>query len=398
MRLPARLGGLGITDPSQKSFTFYENSKLITAPIVNIIIDQSRVSPPEIKKAQINEKNHTRNLRRRHEKAEANLIAERLPPNLQRAIEVSTEKGASTWLTALPLSDYGFNLHKGAFRDALCLRYGWLPRHLPSRCVCDQKFTIEHALSCSRGGFPSIRHNEKRDITAEYLTEVCYGVGVEPGLQPVTDEAFSYRSENREDGARLDVVAESFWGRDRQRAFFDVRVFNPFAPSYRNTSLSQCYRKNELEKRRAYDERIREVEHGSFSPLVFSTAGGMGATANVVYKRIASLIAEKHGKTYSKTINWLRCRLSFSLLRSAIMCLRGSRSSHHNPINSFGGEIELSLVEGPGAQMQFFFRGVCAQRTVFFSPGTDFAARANYILLRSYIINSNAVIFQFLLF
>ena len=46
MRLPARLGGLGITDPSQKSSTFYENSKLITAPIVNIIIDQSRVSPP----------------------------------------------------------------------------------------------------------------------------------------------------------------------------------------------------------------------------------------------------------------------------------------------------------------------------------------------------------------
>jgi hypothetical protein len=116
MGLPARPGALGITDPSQKSSTFYENSKLITTPIVNIIIDQTRVSPPEIKKAQISEKNHTCNLRRRHEKTEANLIAERLPPNLQRAIEVSTEKGASTWLTALPLSDYGFNLHKGAFR------------------------------------------------------------------------------------------------------------------------------------------------------------------------------------------------------------------------------------------------------------------------------------------
>jgi hypothetical protein len=141
-------------------------------------------------------------------------------------------------------------------------------------------------------------------------------------------------------------VAEGFWGRNRQLAFFGVRVFNPFAPSYLNTSLSQWYRRNELEKRRAYDERIREVEHGSFSPLVFSTAGSMGATANVAYKRIASMIAEKHGKRYSKTINWLRCRLSFSLLRSAIMFLRGSRSSLHNTINSFGGEIELSLVEG----------------------------------------------------
>jgi hypothetical protein len=60
-------------------------------------------------------------------------------------------------------------------------------------------------------------------------------------------------------------------------------VFNPFPASNRNTSLSQYYRRNELKKRRAYDEGIREIEHGSFSQLVFSTAGGMGATVNMVY-------------------------------------------------------------------------------------------------------------------
>ena len=109
-------------------------------------------------------------------------------------------------------------------------------------------------------------------------------------------------------------MATSFWGRDRQHAFFDVRVFNPFAQSYRDTSLPQCYRRNEMEKRRAYDERIREIEHGSFSPLVFSTSGGMAPTANVVYKRIASMISSKHDKPYSRTMHWIRCRLSFSLL------------------------------------------------------------------------------------
>lgn len=203
-------------------------------------------------------------------------------------------------------------------------------------------------IKCKKGtsGFPSIRHNEIRDITAELMTEVCHGVGTEPTLQPVTEEQLTQRSANREDGARLDIAAENFWGRDQQRAFFDVRVFNPFAPSYRNTTLSQCYRKNELEKRRAYDERIREIEHGAFSPLVFTTAGGMGATSNVVYKRLASMIADKHKKAYSKTMNWLRCRLSFSLLRSAIMCLRGSRSSLHHPICSVSGEIDLAIVEG----------------------------------------------------
>ena len=113
-------------------------------------------------------------------------------------------------MTALPLPEHDFALHKGAFRDALCLWYGWLPPLLPSSCVCGKQFTVEHALGYPCGGFPSIRHNELRDITAELLTEVCHSVGVEPVLQPLTGEQFSYRSANVEDGACLDVVAEGF--------------------------------------------------------------------------------------------------------------------------------------------------------------------------------------------
>ena len=96
---------------------------------------------------------------------------------------------------------------------------------------------------------------------------------------------------------------------------------DPFAHSYRNTSLARC---NEMEKRRAYDERVREIEHGSFSPLVFSTSGGMGTTATVVYKRIASMIAEKYEKQNSTTI---RCKLNFSLLRS---CVSVAPAPHYN--------------------------------------------------------------------
>ena len=126
---------------------------------------------------------------------------------------------ASSWLSTLPIEDHGFALHKGAFRDALCFRYGWRPPLLPSQCVCGAKFTIEHSLNCPRGGFPSIRHNEIRDITADLLSEVCHNVGIEPSLQSISGEHLFYRTANREDGARLDVVAESFWGKDRQLHF-----------------------------------------------------------------------------------------------------------------------------------------------------------------------------------
>ena len=95
------------------------------------------------------------------------------------------EKGASTWLTVLPLSEYGFTLHKFAFQDALALHYGWSPSKLPSKCDCRHAFSVEHALSCPKGGFPILRHNKIRDITASLLTEVC-SMCIEPDLQPVT--------------------------------------------------------------------------------------------------------------------------------------------------------------------------------------------------------------------
>ena len=331
MALPVRFGGLGIIDPCRQSTANNNASEKITAPLVALILQQSHTYSSETKAEQLRARKDTRTLRRQQEATAASELKDKLPSNLQKALTVSAEKGASSWLSTFPIEEHGFALHKGAFRDALCLRYGWRPTHMPSHCICGRQFTVEHALNCPQGGFPSIRHNEICNITADLLSEVCHSVGTEPNLQPVTEEQLTHRTANREDGARLDIVAESFWGRDRQCAFFDVRVFNPFAQSYRNTSLSQCYRRNEMEKKRAYDERVREIEHGSFSPLVFSTSGGMGTTATVVYKRIASMIADKHNKPYSKTIHWIRCRLNFSLLRSSILCLRGSRSAHHRP-------------------------------------------------------------------
>ena len=202
-------------------------------------------------------------------------------------------KGASTWLTVLPLTEHGFTLHKSAFHDALALRYGWTPSRMPSKCECGNTFNVEHALSCAKGGFPSLRHNEVRDITASLLTEVCSEVCVEPDLQPVTSDQLNGASANSQDGARLDVSANGVWGGIFQKTYFDVRVFNPLAPSNRNQAPASVYRKHELEKKRAYQQRIQEVEHSSFTPLVLSATGGMGNEATIFYKRLASLLSQK---------------------------------------------------------------------------------------------------------
>ena len=110
-----------------------------------------------------------------------------------------------------------------------------------------------------------------------------------------------------------------------------MRVFNPLAPSNCRSSLSTTYRRHEATKKRSYEQRVREIEHGSFTPLVFSASGGMAPAATITFKRLASLLAEKRQQEYNKTIAWIRCQLSFSLVRSSVMCLRGARSSYHRP-------------------------------------------------------------------
>ena len=110
------------------------------------------------------------------------------------------------------------------------------------------------------------------------------------------------------------------------------------------STLKACHRRHETEKRRQYSERVNSVEFGSFTPLVFTIAGGMGPAATTFYKRLSSLISIHRSTCYSQVLNWIRCRLSFSLLRSSIVCLRGARSSLHHPIVNHS--VALALLEG----------------------------------------------------
>ena len=173
-----------------------------------------------------------------------------------------------------------------------------------------------------KGGFPSLRHNEIRDITTDLVSEVCHNVCTEPVLKPLSGENLPTLSVCT-DGARLDIAADGFWGSRNERAFLDVRVFNPFASSNSSESIATVYRKHEREKKREYGPRVREVEHGTFTPLVMSSTGGLSREASTFYKHLASLIATKRNQSYSQIISYIHCCLSFSLLRSSIRCIRG---------------------------------------------------------------------------
>ena len=184
-------------------------------------------------------------------------------------------------------------------------------------------------------------HNEIRDVTADWLNEVCNKTEKEPQLQPITGESIHLQSANWQEEARPDIKAKGFRCR-QQNAFFDIRVFHPNAPSYRNTSISSLYRSQENMKKREYGDRIREIEHGTFTPLILSTSGGLSKETTVAYKRMAKLLAIKWKCEHAATLAWMRCCLSFALLNSAIACMRGTRKSLNQVKNK---TLELGLSE-----------------------------------------------------
>ena len=134
-------------------------------------------------------------------------------------------------------------------------------------------------------------------------------------LASKTGETFSARSANTDDNAHLDIYARGFWN-NHQDAFFNVRVFYPNAPSNRSTD---AYRRHKQAKKGVYGQRVREIEHGVFTPLVLSTNGGMGKEAVTFYKQLVDIIAQKRQHPsisrqhpYPMVMGWLRCRLSFA--------------------------------------------------------------------------------------
>ena len=191
-------------------------------------------------------------------------------------------------------------------------------------CPCGKKYDVDHAMSCMKGGFISQRHNRVRNFLADVLSEVQNDVAIEPVLMPLTGEELP-QSANITDEARLDISARGFW-QDGQRAFFDVRVFNPFAPTHLQSSLAKCFEKNEREKKRKYNQRIIQIEHGTFSPLIFTPYGGVSRETEHFTKTLSAKLAEKRDVPYATVINWMRSKISFALIRSAILCVRGTRN------------------------------------------------------------------------
>jgi len=323
--LPARHSGLGIDNPVLDSPHKFRASVKFTEALTDLLkSSQAKLSLDIAKQKQL--KYAIKMDKEARLVAERAALRQRLPAEMQRAMDFANEKGASCAFTALPLLEQKFVFRsKRDFRDIVRMRYRKRILGLPTWCSCHTKYSLDHSQICKLGGFIHMRHNSETNLFARLAKQAFNDVEVEPPLLALSGEKLKLKSANTQPDARSDVRVRGFWTR-QQNAFFDFRVIYPFASSYLSKSPAALFRMSSKHKKRVYLERITSVDNGSFTPMIMSSSGGMGPEMTVAIKHLARKLAEKRNEPYAATIGLLRCRFSFEMMRSALVCLRGSRT------------------------------------------------------------------------
>ena len=336
--LPIRMGGMNILNPVQTADDQFQSSMYITQSLAEVIRNQDTDLSNYDEKDTIDRTKAIKLQKEEKMKSKYDELLTVVDGKTKRMLELAKEKGAGAWLSANPIKSLGYVLNKQEFRDSICLRYGWKIPETPTYCQCGKKNDLDHTLSCPNGGYTYMRHNCIRDLEGEFMKEVCKDVKIEPELLSVRENDMSGNTHLK---ARLDVSGVGVWGA-HERTFLDVKVFHPNCASYVNMDIEKAYVHHVDIKKRNYRERVLNVEHGSFTPMIFSTTGGAGPEANRHHKRIAEMIALKRKEEYSYVIQYIRTRLRFNLLKSILVAVRGVRgkTSKANSIST----IEFGMI------------------------------------------------------
>ena len=108
--LPARMGGLSITNPAQASFYQLSLSQTVTPLLVNLLTRQDHHLSPDMAHAQQEARLKLKSTHNREVYEWANQLHESLPDDLKLAVTLAREKGTSSWLqlSLLPSTIFSF--------------------------------------------------------------------------------------------------------------------------------------------------------------------------------------------------------------------------------------------------------------------------------------------------
>ena len=126
--------------------------------------------------------------------------------------------------------------------------------------------------------------------------DVCDDVKIEPCLHTLQGEFFPNRSTNTDVDARLDIKANGLFDLRFNRAFFVVKMINPYSEMWPR-SIPVSYKYHESIKKLKYEQGNIEGKKASFCQLTFLCSRGAGPSASKATKKLALRISKK--KKYS---------------------------------------------------------------------------------------------------
>jgi hypothetical protein len=332
--LPIKKAGLAIPDPTVTAVASHTASEVICGHIIAAIRGKAKFRSTDHSSTMSAGKAAYRARNAAANQGKLDSILKKLSPERRRTILRGEQTGA--WLSTLPSIVNGTELSTQEFRDAINMRYGITPPDLPLKCDgCDQHFTMQHALSCKKGGLVIFRHNEIRDELV-YLAGKAFtpsAIRDEPLIHPcrvakeVKTTPTSSASKPVSEDDRGDILIRGFWdpGTD---CIIDVRVTDMDQPSQIATDPAKVLRKHENEKKRKYLQACLE-QRRHFSPFVVSTDGLLGREASCFAKRLSQKLAIKWHRPLSHVTGYVKTRLSIAIIRATHLCLRGSRIPTH---------------------------------------------------------------------
>lgn len=328
MSLPVKFAGLGILNPAQSAKEQFDTSRMITAELSDGLMANKELDVEDYLQRGKETRTFRRTLRNGTHKGLKNELLSGSDETTKRRLKRSCQTGS--WLTITPNRMNGTLLSADEFRDSLRIRYGLVPLHLQQECDgCYQRFSVEHAMSCKKGGLITIRHDDVKgewhQLCAQALTPSA--VSDEPliysGRAVLREAQNNSTAEAVPPEYRGDVAAHGFWERGTT-AVFDIRITDTEAPTYRRMDPAKVLKKHEQWKKDKYLEACL-ARRRQFTPLVFSVDGLRSKETDAASKRISTLLSKKWNRSESDVCGYVRSRLSLALVRATTMCLRSAR-------------------------------------------------------------------------
>ena len=124
-------------------------------------------------------------------------------------------------------------------------------------------------------------------------------------------------------------------------AFFEFRVSYPFAVTYGNRKPRKLCEHLSKMRKREYEQRVREVDGADFTCF----RREVWVLRWMWPSKAWSKLAMKREEAYSHVCGLVRCSFAFALARSALVCLRGTRSRHVHVLDPFRFRADVAMHE-----------------------------------------------------